>query len=299
MPKRLFIFAAYDKESIIDETLFYYIKQLSKLGDIIFTMDNDEIDLIALNKIATLPNILSATAKSHGEYDFGSYKRGYNYAKTHRILKNYDFIYLVNDSVFGPLFDLKPILEKMEAENAGNAWGMIGVHNTKKEQYGYPDHVQSWFVGIAGKVCAEQWFNEFMQNIKKQKTKEQIVWKYEIGLSQLLINHNIKIGRFENKICGLKIYNGYIKGLPFIKKLAIHNISKTKDLLKIIPLDLQNALIASITRLELHRSNYKTIWKIKLFNKITLLMMEKNRNSSEKKLWILKLIPIKILHYDD
>lgn len=299
MSKRLFIFAAYDRDNIIDETLFYYIKKLSDLGDIIFTMDNDDVEPNTLNRIAKLPNVLSATAKRHGEYDFGSYKRGYNYAKEHNILKNYDFIYLANDSVYGPLFDLKPVLEKMESENAGNAWGMMGIHNTEKEQYGYPDHIQSWFVGITGKICCEPWFDQFMQSVKKQDTKDQIIWKYEVGLSQLLIGHNIKIGRLENKICGLKIYNGYIKGLPFIKKLAIHNIPKTRDLLKIIPSDLQNALMASITRLELHQSPYKTIWKIKLFNKITILMLEQKRDCSECRLWILKIIPIKFLRYKD
>lgn len=299
MSKRLFIFAAYDKDSIIDETLFYYLKKLSELGDIIFTMDNDNVSKKELNKIVKIPNVLSATAKRHGEYDFGSYKRGYSYAKNHKILKNYDFIYFVNDSVYGPLFDLKPVLEKMESENAGNAWGMMGLHNTEKEQYGYPDHVQSWFVGIAGKICQESWFDEFMQDVKKQGTKGKIVWKYEVGLSQLLMSHNIKIGRLENKICGIKLYNGYIKSIPFIKKLAINNIPKTKDLLKIIPSDLQNAFIASITRLELHQSPYKPIWKIKLFNKITILMLEQKRDCSECRLWILKIIPIKFLRYKD
>ena len=297
MSKRLFIFAAYDKDSIIDETLFYYLKKLSELGDIIFTMDNDNVSKNELNKIAKIPNVLSAMAKRHGEYDFGSYKRGYSYAKNHKILKNYDFIYFVNDSVYGPLFDLKPVLEKMESENAGNAWGMMGLHNTEKEQYGYPDHVQSWFVGIAGKICQESWFDEFMSNIKHQDSKEQVVWKYEIGLSQLLMEHNIQIGRLEEKICGLKIYNGPIKGIPFLKKLSIHNIPKTKNLLKIIPQDLQNAFMGSITRLGLHKSPYTTIWKIKLFNKITILMFECKRDKSEYILWLFKLFPIKYLCY--
>lgn len=298
MSKRLFIFAAYDKDNIVDETLLYYLRALSKLGDIILTMDND-VDDIEINKIKQIPNVIHAVARKHKEYDFGSYKRGYEYAKEKNILKNYDFIYFVNDSVYGPLFDLQPVLEKMEDENADNAYGMMGLHSTLNEQYGYPDHVQSWFVGIASPICEQGWFSKFMHSVEHQDSKNQIVWKYEIGLSQLLMEHNVKIGRLEKEISGLKIYDGYIPKLPFIKKLAVHNIPKTKQLLKIIPTELQKPFLASITRLELHQSPYKTLWKIKLFNRITLLMMEKNRNSSEKKLWILKLIPIKILHYDD
>ena len=142
MKNRLFIFASYDRDGIIDETLLYYLRALSELGDIIFTMDND-ISSTELDKVKKIPNVISATASRHGEYDFGSYKRGYEYAEKNNLLKDYKFIYLVNDSVFGPLFNLKPILERMERENAGNAFGMMGLHSTVNEQYGYPDHVQS------------------------------------------------------------------------------------------------------------------------------------------------------------
>ena len=36
--KRLFLFAGFDRDNIVDDTLIYYIQALSKLGDIIFVM---------------------------------------------------------------------------------------------------------------------------------------------------------------------------------------------------------------------------------------------------------------------
>lgn len=299
MKNRLFIFASYDRDGIIDETLLYYLRALSELGDIIFTMDND-ISSTELDKVKKIPNVISATASRHGEYDFGSYKRGYEYAEKNNLLKDYKFIYLVNDSVFGPLFNLKPILERMERENADNAFGMMGLHSTVNEQYGYPDHVQSWFVGIAAPITQQPWFSNFMHSVTHQESKNQIVWKYEIGLSQLLMGHDIKLGRVEPKICGLKLYyNGYIRSIPFIKKQGVCNIPKIKTLMKITPPELRGALMANITRLELHQSPYKTIWKLKLFNKITTLMWEQKRDGSEYRLWIFKIIPIKFLRYKD
>ena len=111
MSKRLFIFAGYDKDCIVDETLLHYLKSLSELGDIVFTMDNSLSDTEA-SKIKSIKNILSVTAVNHGEYDFGSYKRGFQYAKKNKLLDKYDWIYFVNDSVYGPLFDIKNILER-------------------------------------------------------------------------------------------------------------------------------------------------------------------------------------------
>ncbi len=295
--KRLFIFASYDKDNIVDDALMYYLQSLSNLGDIVFTMDNELSDT-ELYKVQNIPNMLHATALRHGEYDFGSYKRGYQWARENKILDKYDWVYFVNDSVFGPMFDLGPVLEKMEQKNAGNAFGMIGLHSAKDEISKYPDHVQSWFVGIVAPICNAQWFTEFMNQITRQETKAQIVWKYEVGLSQLLVSHGIKLGRFEEKVSGLKIYDGYILGLPFVKKLALNNV-KYKTLKKYSSVGIFSPMIESINRLDLQKSQFKQLWKIKLFNKITMLMMECRDDGSEYRLWIFKIIPIRFLRYKD
>ena len=85
MTKRLFIFASYDKDSIIDNTLLHYLRALSELGDIVFTMDNDTQES-EMKKLSDIPHILHATAVRHNEYDFGSYKRGYMWAHENKIL---------------------------------------------------------------------------------------------------------------------------------------------------------------------------------------------------------------------
>ena len=84
MAKRLFIFGGYDKDGIVDGTLLYYLQALSELGDIVFNMDNDASDF-ELSKIKSIPNMLYVNAKRYGEYDFGSYKRGYAWAKENDI----------------------------------------------------------------------------------------------------------------------------------------------------------------------------------------------------------------------
>ena len=111
--KRLFLFAGYDSNSIIDDALIYYVSQLSHYGDVVVCMDNDckksEIEKLK-------PYTIFVSAKKHGEYDFGSYKRAYLYAYENDLLKNYDYVYLVNDSVFGPMYDVQNILNKIESK---------------------------------------------------------------------------------------------------------------------------------------------------------------------------------------
>ena len=72
--KRLFLFAGYDKDGIVDESLLMYVSAVSKFGDVILCMDSD----CPSKELKKLKNItLHTISTRHREYDFGSYKRAY------------------------------------------------------------------------------------------------------------------------------------------------------------------------------------------------------------------------------
>lgn len=107
---RLAIFAGFDKDKIIHDYVVYYLSELSKSANIIYVADNDlaqcEVDKIK-------PYTIKIIAQKHGEYDFGSYKRGYLFAKQNGILDKYDFLILCNDSVFGPFYSFDKIFAEI------------------------------------------------------------------------------------------------------------------------------------------------------------------------------------------
>lgn len=222
--KRLFLFASYDKQGIIDDTLLHYLRFLSDYGDIIFVMDNVAANA-ELKKLNKIPNILYKLAERHGEYDFGSYKRGYQWACKKRLLKKYDWVYLVNDSVYGPLFDIRRILEDLESRGV-DLTGMIDFTNNFT-----PIQVQSWFVGLSRRVATSDFIKSFMEEIKSQTDKQLIVLKYEVGLSQVVLRHGYKMSTFISGERGEpqhRVYDTPLEmlriGLPFIKKQALVNL---------------------------------------------------------------------------
>ena len=175
--KRLFLFAAYDKSGVIDSSLIYYIKTLSKFGDIVFFMDSDT-NANELEKLKSYT--IYADGIRHGEYDFGSYKRAYQWAKANIDTSKYDYIYLVNDSVYGPLYDMDRYFHAME--NSGHdAFGL--VKNPHKEH----PHIQSWFVGLTQDVFSSDWFDHFIQQVTKLANKGEITHLYEHGLSEKIV----------------------------------------------------------------------------------------------------------------
>lgn len=127
MKKRIFIFASYDQDCIIDKLVLHYLKSLSKLGDIIFFADSNHPEK-ELGKVRRIPNVIFANAERHGEYDFGSYKRGLIWAEQQGIPKNYEWLYFLNDSVAGPFLPLEPVFDDLEEADT-DFTGLLGNFN--------------------------------------------------------------------------------------------------------------------------------------------------------------------------
>lgn len=211
--KRLFLLAGYDKDGIIDNALIYYIHVLSQYGDVIFCMDN-KFDKRQIKKLRMRP--LHVFITRHKEYDFGSYKRGYLYARDNNLLQQYDFIYLVNDSVFGPMFNIKKLITKMETIPSD----AVGIIESKHKTHSF---IESWFVCLNKKIFMSSWFDEFISSVKKESDKSTITIKYEHGLTNLIKDHNCSlVGLYT--VYGRKTYNKpkylFKKGCPFIKKAS-------------------------------------------------------------------------------
>lgn len=195
--KRAVVFAHYDKDSIIDDYVIYYLKELKKISDTIVFVSCCNLaatEIEKLNGIAS--NVIS---KEHNEYDFGSYKRGFLYLKDK--LNKYDELIFVNDSCFGPFYPLAKIFSKMENEHC-DFWGItknnFGYKKSTKHIFTKRPHIQSYFIVFKKNIFTNNIFADFMQSIKHEEDKKQIVSSYEIGLSELLINNGYTYGAYIN-----------------------------------------------------------------------------------------------------
>lgn len=229
MSRRLFLFAAYDPQGLVDASLLWYLRNLKAAGDVVLFADC-ELDALEIDKLKDL--VLHSEGYHHGEYDFGSYKRCFQWAEKNLDINSYDYIYMVNDSVFGPSEPLCPMLEKMESFGRP-AFSL--VYNPHKKN----PHLQSWFIGLDKSVFLSGWFSDFLSAVTVQQDKNAICDIYENGFTRLLTEHSIPYdGLFH--ISGKKIYNSvdevFAKGLPFIKKSAFtrHNGSLGKQIKNIM-----------------------------------------------------------------
>jgi len=187
------IFSHYDNENQVADYVYYYLKELQKnLCDIIFVSTCDILDTTTIIKLRQYCAIV--IVRDNIGYDFGSYKCGIESVGE---LRAYKRLIIANDSVYGPLYDLKDLIEYGD-KNLIDIWGAT-------DSYEINYHIQSYFIVYSHSVINSKTFKDFWDHVvylsnEIPNFKMQIVENYEIGGSNHFITHGFKLGA----LCNIK-----------------------------------------------------------------------------------------------
>jgi rhamnosyltransferase len=121
-------------------------------------------------------------------------------------LVNYDSVTLMNDSCFGPLYDMENIYNRMEQGNM-DFWGLTDY---KTSEYGMPVtngpipyHIQSYFMCFNNSVIRAEIFKNFWETVCYEEHVDDIIQKYETCLTSILLKEGYKCQaflEFDNKV---------------------------------------------------------------------------------------------------
>lgn len=175
--RRCTIFASYSYDGTIPDYTVYFLKELKKISQfIVFVADNDLKNESELHKIDTLVNV--AFFGRHRGYDFNSQKKGYNYILEKDFAKDFHDFLFVNDSCYGPMYDLSSVYEKMKPKNV-DFWGLC---DSTDDVY----HLQSFFINCNSKVFFSKELNSFFSSLPKKMDFQTAVDKGEKPFTKML-----------------------------------------------------------------------------------------------------------------
>lgn len=168
------VFAHFDPSDEVDDHVIYFIGALRTVVDCLQFVTSSNLSTRDIKKLESLGvNIIHRDNKG---YDFFSYKVGI----AALALNQYDELILCNDSVYGPFYDLRKLFQDMRQKD-GDFWGIT-------ESFDFSRHLQSYFLVFKRPVLQSATFREFWASLESLKNKKEIIRRYEIGLSQLLLN---------------------------------------------------------------------------------------------------------------
>lgn len=175
---RVVVFAAFCPDGRISNRQIYYLEGLKKISDKIIFVADSKVFEDELTKISDL--VCYCEFGYNREYDFGSYKRGYEYALKSGLLESSDELVFCNDSCYGPIYSFEECFMKMET-NPCDFWGM-----TSNEKY--KRHIQSYFYVFKSNVFKSSAFRKFIFGISRQRGINSVIRKYEAEFTAYLEN---------------------------------------------------------------------------------------------------------------
>ena len=256
-PRRVCLFAGYDGDGIIDDTIVAYLADLSRFADIYYLADCN-LAPGQLERIA--PYTRGAWGIRHGRYDFGSYSMLAKDLVGWDVIDTYDELMFANDSCF-QVQPFDQVFAKMDAttcdwwglqatyddfdesafEKLGRRLGLdeVGEQMRELSLWRYSDfiHVGSYFLCYRRRVHTDPRFRKRLDDVASQSEKVTIILKYEIGFSRLLILAGFTMATFVDGILAYHpVYRASAfdlmhEGFPLLKRqLLTENPFETPDL---------------------------------------------------------------------
>jgi hypothetical protein len=183
---RIAIFAHYDHDAVIDEYVLYYLRGLKEVATRLLLVSDAPLARSETGKLEGLAELVSAAP--HGEYDFGSWKRGIAYLGSQFF--RCDELILANDSCYAPVVPFQVVFARM-AEIECDAWS-----GTATGDNGQVRHLNSYFLVFRRRILADPAFNVFWRDVTPQPTSEEVVIQYENRLSEMLAGRGYRLSSF-------------------------------------------------------------------------------------------------------
>ena len=170
------VFAAYSSDGTVSDYVINYLKAIKEITPNIVYITDNPMKPSEAKKLK--PYVTHLEAKRHGEYDWGSYKRGFNWLKTQHFLDSAsELLIFANDSTLLVEKSFKPVINKFSSDA-----DFYGITANQDGTY----HIQSYFLAFRPQVYTHPAFADYLNNVTQQKDGLTVAYRYEVPFTLYL-----------------------------------------------------------------------------------------------------------------
>ncbi|HEM3667656.1 TPA: alpha-L-Rha alpha-1,3-L-rhamnosyltransferase [Streptococcus suis] len=181
--KRLLLYVHFNKFNRLSTHVEYQLSQMRPLfSKIIFISNSDLVE----NDEATLRNqrlVDGIIRRENVGFDFAAWRDGMSYVGFEE-LKHFDSVTLMNDTCFGPLWDMREIYDRFEQNPEVDFWGMTNFRANKQ----FKEHIQSYYLSFSQRVVQSKAFQDFWINVQNFTDVQDVIDNYETQVTTNLID---------------------------------------------------------------------------------------------------------------
>ncbi|MEI4392107.1 rhamnan synthesis F family protein [Streptococcus anginosus] len=178
--KRLLLYVHFNKYNRVSSHVYYQLTQMRPLFSKVVFISNSQVSEHDYQKLVDLHLMDNFIQRENIGFDFAAWRDGMTHVGFDDIT-TYDVVTIMNDTCFGPLWDIKDYYLNYEANDQVDFWGLTNNRRTKKSRQtqGFPEHIQSYFITFKKPVIASSAFRNFWENVKNHTDVQEVINDYE------------------------------------------------------------------------------------------------------------------------
>ncbi len=178
---RVVLFVHFDRRGAVQRHVREYLAALHAAGcSVLFVSNSERLRPEAVAAIK--PLCAGILIRKNIGYDFGALREGLEHFNLPR--DNTEMLILANDSVYGPVSPLEPLLARVDFHQA-DIWGA-----TDSWQHRY--HLQSFFLIVGAQAMRQQAWRKFWSKVRPVSDKNWVIRSYEIGFTQFMLRAGLR-----------------------------------------------------------------------------------------------------------
>ena len=124
-------------------------------------------------------------------YDFAAWHDGMEFVGFEE-LKQYDSVTVMNDTCFGPLWDMEPIYKQYELKEEISFWGMTNHQSIKTANLNINEHLQSYFISFKKNLVESSVFQNFWKAVESYEDVQNVIDNYETQYTKRFVDAGFK-----------------------------------------------------------------------------------------------------------
>lgn len=232
--KRALVYVIFESENRLQEYKLRFLQALSPLMDEVIVVVNGQLHVDDVNKLEPYGQVLTRDNKG---YDTAAFREGI-FAFGKDKLKDFDQLFLVNDTNIGPMRDLSQICQEMTDKHLdfwGISFGEEQEDVTKENPYGYiPKHLQSYFLVIEKLMLNDDAFYEYWTHLTDTDSRDKAIGRHETRFtkyfSDLGYRFDAVVQEYEDSAMYIHPLRMLKAGSPLVKYTALKNYDEDQFL---------------------------------------------------------------------
>ena len=172
--KRLLLYVHFNKFQELSPHVEYQLTKMRPVFSKVVFISNSAFSDSLQEKLRNQHLIDDFIQRENIGFDFAAWRDGMNFLGF-ETLKGYDSVTLMNDTCFGPLWDMAPIYDKFESDDTVDFWGMTNF----RANHQFKEHIQSYYLSFSQKVIVSKTFQDFWMGIQNFTDVQDVITHYE------------------------------------------------------------------------------------------------------------------------